>query len=641
MSTWREELDEKRKKQERQRALLEKLASGGKPLVQTGADFVAQKKREEEEQKDLFSHQSPGDRLLALLLDAERRETPKGVCIVRRIEIPVDFDSPATPLDFNALRDSAPATGFFSGASGALANSDASASSPATPAPGSTIRSVAPPISKRKASRRPIDYSDVWPDDLPDSTGRVSEYPDSSDDIAPRADADDWTAPDAPLPPSPADSALDDVPRFRRALERARQKKNDNRDLDAEDPLDRFPPIEYQCRPGFPCSIARPALLDILAVDMEPDRDIALEDILFLDTETTGLAGGTGTFPFLTGVGFFDHLDTDQPVFVVEQYFMEDFCHEDAQLSILAERLAQFSALCTYNGRTFDVPLLRTRYIFNRRSPADWNLPHLDLLHTARRFWRGVLPSVSLGTVERAVLGVRRERDIDGSLIPKIYFQFVRGVRPEQLVPVFDHNVQDIVSLGALLLRLCGYLDNPEHPALAAAGELTGLGLWFHRQGREADAIRCLTRAVALSTDPDEQDRLLSHLAKMHKRAGRWDQAADLWHRLLDRPIGPALSAAVELAKYLEHRVKDADRARRIVEAAIARLSADRETRALFGRPDPVDLRKSPSAWLEDLERRRARLERRAAKNSAAVGDSGGDMSSQGEKDDKEGLFTE
>ncbi len=224
--------------------------------------------------------------------------------------------------------------------------------------------------------------------------------------------------------------------------------------------------------------------------------------------------------------------------------------------------------------------------------------------------------------MERAVFGIHRERDIDGALIPRIYFQFARGKRPELLVPVFDHNVQDIASLGGLLLRVCGYLENPRHPALSLAAELTGLGLWLDREGRKVEAVDCLRRAVAASRDPDEQDRLLLHLGTMHKRLRQWEEAVETWTSLLQRPIGTSLRAAVELAKYYEHRAKDPVRAREVVREAVARLEADQETRAILGRPEAPDLRKSPSDWLEELEHRLRRLERRAARGETVDGES-------------------
>ena len=179
---------------------------------------------------------------------------------------------------------------------------------------------------------------------------------------------------------------------------------------------------------------------DFIALANDPDfAGIGLRDLLFLDTETTGLSGGTGTYVFLVCLGWFEESE-----FVVEQYFMEDYDREPGLMEAVADRIRQFRAFVTYNGKNFDVPLLRTRFLFNRqRNPLDQ--PDLDLLYPARRIWKGRLESCSLGTIEERIFELDRTSDVPGALIPQIYLDYIEGIRRERIVPV-------ISALGATTL---------------------------------------------------------------------------------------------------------------------------------------------------------------------------------------------
>jgi uncharacterized protein len=178
--------------------------------------------------------------------------------------------------------------------------------------------------------------------------------------------------------------------------------------------------------------------------------------ILFLDTETTGLAGGTGTLPFLAGLGW---LEPDGG-FAVEQLFCREPCEEKAQLHLLAAHLASATALVTFNGRAFDMPLVNTRFVMNRMRNPGAGLPHLDLLLVARRVFGARLADRSLGNLESAVLGFERVGDIPGSAIPGVYADYLRGGPTEPIEAVLEHNALDLVALaalGAVLERM--YLD--------------------------------------------------------------------------------------------------------------------------------------------------------------------------------------
>ncbi len=331
-----------------------------------------------------------------------------------------------------------------------------------------------------------------------------------------------------------------------------------------------------------------------------------LERVVFLDVETTGLAGGTGTYPFLVGLGYFR-----SGQFVVEQYFMEDFNQELALMNRLSERMPEFQALVTYNGKAFDVPLLRTRFIYNRLRSV-WELPHIDLLHLARRLWRKRLPSCSLDSIEQNILGIERVHDIDGSLVPQVFFDYVRGLRRERIIPVFDHNAQDVISLAALLARLAYYYRKPSSPELNHAFDLIGLSYLFERNGRIDQAVECMERALLLVRDEHLSHLITAHIAKIYKRQNRWDDAAELWHAQISGSHIYNLNAFVELAKYYEHRARNHTRAHEIVLQALKYLEMQRELDDLLDREPRIG---NFNAILDDLQYRLNRLKRRLDKS--------------------------
>src|SRR5216117_3742821 len=220
--------------------------------------------------------------------------------------------------------------------------------------------------------------------------------------------------------------------------------------------------------------------------------------LLFLDTETTGLAGGTGTYAFLVGVG---RLDGDR--FVVVQYFMRDFDEEPALLAALVPLLEQAAGVVTFNGSGFDLPLLETRFVLARRRwPAL--LPHLDLLRPARRVFTARWGDCRLTTLEREVIGLERENDVPGALIPALYFDFLRSRRAAPLGRVFDHNRDDVLSLATLLGWFARALTDD---ADLAAGELAGVGRLWERcdPGRAAVYYE---RALSAGLAGDEGHRV-------------------------------------------------------------------------------------------------------------------------------------
>jgi uncharacterized protein YprB with RNaseH-like and TPR domain len=264
---------------------------------------------------------------------------------------------------------------------------------------------------------------------------------------------------------------------------------------------------------------------DISAFDQLPANLVsALDDELppsdpsrwaFLDTETTGLAGGAGTLPFLIGVGRL----TPQG-FTVKQYFIRDFDEEPSALTALAADLADVELLVTYNGRSFDAPLLESRYTLARLPSPLASLPHLDLLYGARRLWKLRFESCRLVELESRILGLERQGDVAGSLIPHLYFEYLRTRRPHRLVPVFKHNVLDIVTL-ACLTAIVPRVFSPD-AELVHAGEMLGVGRWLMDQGDADGALRlfenAMTRAEWDRLPPPRRLEALIALAKHAER---------------------------------------------------------------------------------------------------------------------------
>lgn len=308
--------------------------------------------------------------------------------------------------------------------------------------------------------------------------------------------------------------------------------------------------------------------------------------LLFLDTETTGLAGGTGTYAFLVGAGY---LEDDR--FVVVQFFMRDFDEEPALLAALTPLLQQASGLVTFNGSGFDVPLLETRFILARRRWPG-GLGHVDLLRPARRVWAARFDDCRLATLEREVLGLKRENDVPGALIPAMYFDFLRSQRAAPLARVFAHNRDDVLSLAALLgwfgRALAGDAD-----AVMDAGDLAGLGRLWERADPQRSAD-CYRRALAAGLDGFEAQRVRMRLALSAKRRAEWDAACALWVEATGSGEFD-LRPWEELAKYWEHRRRDHATACSVVARAL-------EIAGALG---------ASARALQALLHRRARLERR------------------------------
>ena len=281
-------------------------------------------------------------------------------------------------------------------------------------------------------------------------------------------------------------------------------------------------------------------------------RDLDARKLLFLDTETTGLSGGTGTYVFLVGVGFFSPDGTQA---VIRQYFMPDVSAERAMLHALNELFCEFGAVVTFNGKSFDWPLLETRYTYSRLRCVLRDPPHLDMLGPSRRLWKERLPSCSLDMLEMCVLGVDRGFDVPGWRIPSLYFQYLRAGHPGHVLPVFSHNEQDLLTLMALAGHVGRILDRPDEVDLQAA-EWFGLGKLYEDLGRYHDSLRAYERGLELDASSDLRAVALRRLSYLYKYLQQREEAVAIWSRLAAEGTH-LMFPYLELAKHYEHRVKD------------------------------------------------------------------------------------
>jgi uncharacterized protein YprB with RNaseH-like and TPR domain len=361
------------------------------------------------------------------------------------------------------------------------------------------------------------------------------------------------------------------------------------------------------------------------------------EQWLFLDTETTGLAGGTGTYAFMVGIAWWDAGGLQ-----VEQLFMRDLDEEHSLLLELSERMEKRPVLVTFNGKSFDWPLLETRYRITRSVPAFHPKLHLDLLHPARHLWHLRLGSVRLKDLERQVLATggrsidwSRQDDIDSSLIPQMYFDYLRGGPTEPLAGIFHHNQMDLRGLAALAGKILTMLDagNGIGPEAAFRShdpmDVLGLSRLMRKRGHPARARQLYEAALQFGLPRTIKQIAQRELAQLAKRELDYTRAISLWDALRQTPaqdkgigrsislegaqkaLESAIEAAEELAMYYEHRVKQHQRALELTRGAIAELRAAQHDGKLA---------RDPGSRIEArLTRRLTRLERRCASKDSAL----------------------
>ena len=292
-------------------------------------------------------------------------------------------------------------------------------------------------------------------------------------------------------------------------------------------------------------------------------KEIDINKTIFLDTETTGLAGGTGTYIFLIGVGYFEE---DQ--FCVRQYFMRDYNEERALLSAVNDLLGKFKAVVTYNGKTFDLPLMESRYIMSGMKINLEDPYHFDLLYSARRLWKRRLESCSLSTVERDILKVSRTDDVPGYLIPEIYFRYLKTKDARTMKQVFEHNLQDILSLVALVSKMCFLVDKPLENAEYGM-DIFSVGKIFDDEKKYDQSTLYYAEALKHNLSEEEVLEALKLGSFAYKRQGKWEEAEEMWKEIIERSYGFVYYPYEELAKYYEHYLRDYQKAELMVEEAL------------------------------------------------------------------------
>jgi uncharacterized protein len=311
-----------------------------------------------------------------------------------------------------------------------------------------------------------------------------------------------------------------------------------------------------------PITAARTAsreMLALLALDprlapCDPQR------ALYLDTETTGLGPGAGTVAFLVGLAFFDA----EHGMLVEQLLVRQLGEEAPVLARVAERIAQASMLVTFNGKSFDMPVLRTRFVMARKEMPP-EPPHFDLVHVARRLHKARKIGAKLGTVEREILGFVREDDVPSGEVSQWYLHFLRTGDTRGLLGVVEHNAWDVVSMAALV----GLYGEPLEGSQLAAEDLVGVARTFARAGEVDRAYEIADAAHTLGAGNEG----LKARAEIAKARGDKARALADFESLASSVDDPAVR--LELAKLYEHHAKDAARALSLVREGTAE-KADR-----------------------------------------------------------------
>lgn len=324
-------------------------------------------------------------------------------------------------------------------------------------------------------------------------------------------------------------------------------------------------------------------------------RDLPIELFAFLDTETSGLSGGTGTFAFLVGAGKFINDE-----FVLQQFFMRDPSEEPALLEGLGEFIASSKALVTFNGKAFDAPLLVTRYTLQNIPVPFKDFAHLDLLPLARRLWRDRLESRALKYLEENILFAPRTlEEVPGYEIPYLYFDYLRDGDARPLKGVFYHNAMDVVAMAALLNHTAKMLEDPFHEGIEHGLDVIALAKLYEDLGQWDTAARLFERGLEKGISAESFAETIRRLSVLQKRRGDFDEAIRLWEEAADHGH---IYAFVELAKYYEHQQRDAKSALKWTKSAQKQLEKS---------DLPVYSRRH---WMDELDHRLQRLEAKLGK---------------------------
>ncbi|MBK9780148.1 MAG: ribonuclease H-like domain-containing protein [Anaerolineales bacterium] len=313
----------------------------------------------------------------------------------------------------------------------------------------------------------------------------------------------------------------------------------------------------------------------------------------FLDTETSGISGGTGTYAFLVGAARF--VDGK---FTLQQFFLRDPSEEPAMLEALINFLAPCEGLVTFNGKSFDAPLLVTRYSLHRIPVPFKDYAHIDLLPLARRLWRDRLPSRALKYLEEHVMGFTRSSDeVPGYEIPWLYFDYLRSGDARPLGGVFYHNAMDIVAMAALLGHVSEILADPYDGRVEHGLDFIALGKLFEDLGHWDEAARLFERGLELGLNEADFGVAVKRISILQKKRGDVERAVELWKAAAKQGH---IYAHIELAKYYEHTARDVKSS--LKWAKSARVEVEKADL-------PAYVRKH---WLTEIDHRLERLMRKA-----------------------------
>jgi uncharacterized protein YprB with RNaseH-like and TPR domain len=329
-------------------------------------------------------------------------------------------------------------------------------------------------------------------------------------------------------------------------------------------------------------------------------RDAAFEGLdlssaLFLDLETTGLAGGTGTVPFLVGLAYY----RDER-FKVTQFFLNEMAEEDRLVRELAQFIRDmgFKSLVTYNGKAFDLPLVETRFALHRTPCPLRGMPHLDFLFSARSLWQHKYDSCRLFHLAQQIVQAERSEDIPGAEIPLRYFQYIRSGDFSLIDPILYHNQEDLLSLLGVVVAGAVLVERNREAAARGDGDpmdLYGVAKLFERAGDAATSAALLEKALAGGRGLTAEVSMVARKKLSHhfKKNKDWDKALPFWQEMA---AGEEVDCFRELAMYFEHTARDLDEAIRVATEGLA-----------------LSKGKSPAAE-KDFEKRITRLKGKAAK---------------------------
>lgn len=328
---------------------------------------------------------------------------------------------------------------------------------------------------------------------------------------------------------------------------------------------------------------------------------LKLSQLAFIDTETSGLSGGTGTYAFMVGAGRF----AESGEFKLSIFFMRDPAEEPALLEALADFLAPSEALVTFNGKAFDAPLLRTRYTLNNIPCPFEGFSHLDLLPLARRLWRDRLPSRALKYLEEHImLAPRTSEEVPGYEIPWLYFDYLRNGDINLLKGVFYHNSMDVVAMVALLGLMTRLLADPHGSNLEHGQDVIALAKLFEDLNKWDDAALLYERGLKTTLPEVDFWQAVRRLSSLQRRRGDMETALRLWQQAAAEGH---IYAHVELAKYYEHTSRDLVAAQEWTNLAMKYVESSELPTYIY------------SHWMAELEHRLKRLNAKTGKKSIKV----------------------